>query len=95
MATWAAGAALTAAGNLWPAVARAVWVTWMTLAFPIGWVISHLVLGVAYYLVMTPMGWLMRLAGHDPMTRSFDAHATSYWAAHDPGTSKARYLRQF
>jgi fatty acid desaturase len=67
----------------------------MTLAYPIGWVLSHLVLAIAYYLVLTPMGWLMRLVGHDPMHRAFDQRAASYWVSHDPGTSKPRYLRQF
>jgi hypothetical protein len=93
--TWAIGAALSAAGAVWPSVARAVWVAWMTLAYPVGWVVSHLVLAAAYYVVITPMGWLMRAAGHDPMHRRFDPRATSYWKAHDPGTSKSRYLRQF
>ena len=95
VATWVLGTVLTVAGNAWPAVARGVWVTWMTLAFPIGWVVSHLVLGVAYYLVITPMGWLMRAFGHDPMQQGFDRRKASYWVEHNPGTSKRRYLRQY
>ena len=95
LVTWAIGAVVTVLGNISTKVARGVWVTWMTLAYPIGWVVSHLALGIAYYVIITPMGWVMRLAGHDPMDRGFDRQATTYWRAHDPGTSKARYLRQF
>ena len=95
LVTWALGAACTVASNLSPAIARAIWVTWMTLAFPIGWVLSHVVLAAAYYLVLTPVGWVMRLVGYDPMRRAFDPRASTYWTAHDPGTSKPRYFRQF
>jgi hypothetical protein len=95
LVTWGIGAVLAVAANLRPAVARGAWVTSMTLAFPVGWVVSHVVLAAAYYLVMTPMGWAMRMAGHDPMHRGFEPRATTYWKEHDPGTSKARYLRQF
>lgn len=49
------------------------------VAFPIGWVVSHVVLLIVYYLVMTPIGWIMRMAGYDPLERKPDLKVESYW----------------
>src|SRR5262249_39080951 len=94
-AVWAAGFVLSLTGYLVPALRRPLFVGWMCAAYPIGWVVSHLVLMTIFYLVLTPIGMLMRLFGRDPMTRSFDRSAQSYWVAHNPGGDASRYFRQF
>jgi hypothetical protein len=91
---WAV-AALGVAGYLRPGFIRPMYVVWMALAFPIGWTISHLLLLVVYYLVLTPIGLLMRLVGYDPMNRQFDRAANSYWTQHDPAAEKSRYFKQY
>ena len=68
---------------------------WMLLVFPIGWVVSHLVLVIVYYLAITPLGVLMRVFGHDPMKRRFDRQSVTYWSEHRTGVSVWRYFRQF
>jgi hypothetical protein len=57
--------------------------------------VSHLLLLVVYYLVLTPIGLLMRLIGYDPLQRRFDRSAQSYWTPHDPAADDARYFKQF
>lgn len=97
----AAGVVLAAAlavgtiGFVKPPFMRAIYVGWMIAVFPIGWVVSHVVLGVVFFLVMTPIGLLMRAMGRDPMERAFDRTATSYWQPRDTTTDVARYFRQF
>jgi hypothetical protein len=91
---WAVAAA-GLLGYLRPGVFRPVYVLWMALALPIGWTISHLLLMIVYYLVMTPIGLLMRLFGYDPMERQFECSAKSYWKTHDPAASTARYFKQY
>ncbi len=41
-------------------IRRTLYLGWMFLVFPIGWVVSHALLAFTYYLVVTPIGWLMR-----------------------------------
>jgi hypothetical protein len=67
----------------------------MVLAFPIGWTVSHLLLGSIFYGVITPIGLLLRASGHDPMMRKFDRNASSYWIDHRTGGDPTSYLRQF
>jgi len=78
-----------------PALGRRLYVGWMLAATPAGWTISHLVLGAVFFLVLFPIGWIMRLVGRDPMERTFDREARSYWIERDRRSEPARYFRQF
>jgi hypothetical protein len=82
-------------GLVWPSFIRPVYVVWMAAVLPIGWVVSHVLLGIVYFGIMTPVGLVMRLFGYDPMQLQFDRAAPSYWVAHNPGGDTARYFRQF
>lgn len=90
--TWAIAGLLGAWGLAVPSVIRPVYFAMMRAVFPIGWVMSHVILILAYFLILTPIGWLMRFF-HDPMQRRFDPHAKSYWAHWEPDDSE-RYFRQ-
>ena len=68
---------------------------WMILVSPIGWIISHLLLAVVYYLIITPIGLLMRLCGRDSLHRKFEADVETYWIEHRPDSDVSRYVRQF
>jgi hypothetical protein len=81
-------------GALAPQALKWIYVGWMVAVFPIGWTVSHLLLGVIYYAVLTPIGLLIRAMGHDPMNRKLDRSAKSYWSTHEQAPV-ARYFRQF
>ena len=92
---WGCAAAVTLAYYAAPPVRKPLYLGWMYAAFPVGWVMSHVVLGLVFYLVFTPVGLLMRLFGRDPMQRRFRREAESYWQEHDPHRKPERYFRQF
>lgn len=78
-----------------PAIQRSAFRAWMTITYPIGWTVSHIILGVFYFLIVTPIGLIMRLFGRDPMQRRFERDRPSYWVEHRVTASAARYWRQF
>lgn len=79
-----------------PSFMRVVYVGLSYLAWPIGFVVSHVLLGAVYYLLVTPIGLIMRAAGYDPMHRRFEAETRSYWIERDGGERDPRsYFRQF
>ncbi|MEX1229524.1 MAG: SxtJ family membrane protein [Planctomycetaceae bacterium] len=82
-------------GYFVPAVARVVYVGMMIVTFPIGWVFSHVLLGGIFYLVITPVAIMMKLFGYDPMKRTIDKTASTYWQPHPPITSTKRYFQQY
>jgi hypothetical protein len=82
-------------GVLWPESVRFVYLGLMVVTFPIGWLSSHLFLGVIYYGLFTPVGLWFRLIGRDALERRFDPSTETYWRPRSPAPPMRRYLRQF
>ena len=78
-----------------PSVARRLYVAWMLAFFPVGWIVSHVVLLIVFYAVLTPIGLLLRLCRHDPLHRRFDAKAHSYWLERRERPRPRDYFRPF
>jgi hypothetical protein len=94
-AIWAVGGVLAAIYLAAPRARRMIYLGWMYAAFPIGWTVSHLLMGVVYYLIITPIGVIMRASGRDPLSRRFDRTVQSYWTPHAPVRDVGRYFRQY
>lgn len=93
-----AAAALAAVGSVVLVLDRfGNWLfgTWMQLSLPFAWSVSTLLLVLAYYGVLTPIGLALRIFGRDPMQRRFDRQADSYWVERDASEDLQRYFRQF
>jgi hypothetical protein len=92
---WMAAAAVTLLYFVIPPLRRLIYLGWMYAAFPIGFVISYLVMILIFYVVVTPIGLAMRLMGRDSMCRGFEPAADSYWVEREGKSSQERYFRQF
>ena len=98
--TWTLSLAAIGAGAgvvfwLVPQTAKPFYLAWYFLACCIGIVVSNALLTAFYYLVITPVGLLMRALGRDPMQRRLDPAATTYWRDAEKGVDPRRYFRQF
>ena len=78
-----------------PAALKPLYVLMAVVFFPIGLVVSFLVMAVVFYLVLTPMGLVFKLIGRDSMNRKFEPAMPSYWIKRCPPASVKRYFRQF
>lgn len=67
---------------------------WMGLALVLGKVMAPLVIGVFYFLVVTPIGLGVRLLGRDSMDRKREGH-TTFWHPLRHRTTPSSYERQF
>src|SRR5688500_12362393 len=84
-----AGALLMSLGVLiflWSLVAPRslppVYRAWMAFGTKLGTIVSTVLLTVAYFLVVAPVGLIMRLTGTDPLDRAVRREAASYWHPH-------------
>jgi hypothetical protein len=79
-------------GLVLPRALRHPYRGWMALGHALGWINSRILLGLVFYLIVTPMGIVMRLSGRDPMRRGFDREAPSYRIGREarPGTHMRR-----
>jgi hypothetical protein len=84
-------------GLLLPALLKPFQKVWMTLALLIGWVMTHLILTILFYLVLTPTALIMRVLGKDILNLRFEKDsAKSYWIPRPTdGRQKSDYEKQF
>jgi ABC-type uncharacterized transport system permease subunit len=93
---WVMAVVVPVVGWLVPRFMRLVFVGMSIAAWPIGFVVSHVVLALVYYLVLTPIGLVMRALGYDPMSRRIDRDGGSRWVERAPDQGgPGRYFRQF
>ena len=78
-----------------PWALRPLYLTLTVVSMPIGFVVSHVLMGLLFYVVITPIGLIFRLLGRDPLCRAFDPTAKSYWVGREVVTDVKRYYRQF
>lgn len=83
---WILAALLWVPALLIPAVLQPVYTTWMKIGHAIGWVNTRIILGILFYVMVLPMGLIMRLFGKDPMARKRNKSAISYrvQSVHEP-----------
>ena len=65
------------------------------IAFPIGFVLSYVIMGTLFYLIIAPIGLIMRIFGQDPLNRAYLPGASSYWVDARQVRPKESYFRQF
>ena len=69
---------------------------WMTLAIILGWFMSRVILFILYYVIITPIGFLLKLIGKDFLNRKIDKTSQSYWEIREKKiTEQIDYERQF
>jgi len=90
---WIVAGVVSILGLVFPPIIRPVFVGLILLTYPIGWVVSHLLLGAIFYGVVTPIGISLRLAGHDPLQLKAPL-GNSLWKSSVGKTDPAGYLRQ-
>lgn len=78
-----------------PKANRILYVGLTLLAFPIGFVLSYVIMGTLFFLIIGPIAVAMRLFGKDPMHRAYDPNATTYWSPARPARDKESYFHQY
>jgi hypothetical protein len=68
---------------------------WIWFGLKLGRVINCLILGLFYFFVMLPIGFLMRLTGFDPMRKKRQTDGASYWTPVDRRANPETYPDTF
>ena len=92
---WAVAAVSSALAWTMPMVLLRPYQAATAISLPIGFVVSYVVLGILFYLVLTPLALVFRMIGRDMLARSFDRSASTYWVRRPPVTDITSYYRQF
>jgi hypothetical protein len=71
--------AIGLSGLLYQKPLKYIYVGLVCLTFPIGFIVSHVLLMLVFYLMFLPIGVCLRLFGHDPLNLRKPASTPSYW----------------
>lgn len=79
-----------------PELNRGLYVAIFLLTFPIGFVLSYVILGFVFFLVISPVGIFFRIVGRDRLRLRRGRAEETYWVRRpaEPGRP-ARYFRQY
>lgn len=86
------GGLLAAAGLVVPARLGPLQRSWMALAQALSRITTPVVLGAIYFLVFTPVSFILRLVGYNPIQRS--SAAETYWRSRSAEGGGASDLRR-
>jgi hypothetical protein len=94
---WLGGVGFAAGIILWllPQIAKPFYVVWYFLGCCIGIVVGNVLFALFFFLVFTPLGFLLRLRRNQPVTKGFDKSRKSYWRDAEKPVDLKRYYRQF
>lgn len=69
---------------------------WFRFGLLLHAIISPIIMGLLFYLVVMPTGMIMRLLGKDLLRLKFDPKADSYWIRREPpGPARGSFDNQF
>ena len=74
-----------------PSLLRPVYRGWMRFGEALGWLNTRIILSLVFFLVVTPIGLLMRLFGRSPIAT---AKRESYWTDVEPHSYGDRHVEK-
>jgi hypothetical protein len=73
------GGMLLVTGLVFPVALKYVEIVWMKFAVVMSFIMTRVILTIAFFFVITPMGLILRLMGKDLLQMKIDNQLTSYW----------------
>lgn len=92
---WSFALIVPIAGLFWRAGLRRLYIGLCYATYPLGYLISTVVLVTLYYGVITPIGLILRLFRHDPLAGRPGSGNTSYWHPRKNNRSPESYFKQY
>lgn len=69
---------LVCLGALLPHALRPLYQGWMRIGAVLGWINTRILLALCFYVLVFPLGLVMRLLGKDPLHKYWDSNLQTY-----------------
>jgi hypothetical protein len=79
----------------YPPANRPLYVALSLVSFPIGLVLSYVLMAVLFFVIFGVVAVIMRVLGRDPLHRAYDLQAATYWSTPRRSRGSESYFRQF
>ena len=91
-----AGAVLLILGVTIPAILKYIYWVWMIFATIIGWIMTRMILSLMFYMIFTPIGFILRLFGKQFIELNWNKTENTYWKYRSKSIfKKENYEKQF
>ena len=67
------------AGLIVPVILKPIYLVWMIFSVILGWFMTRFILSILFYLVITPIGLVLRILGKDLLALKRQEVQDSYW----------------
>ena len=88
-------AAFAAAALIRPQILHPLNRAWLALGRLLHKIMSPIVMGVIFFVTVTPTGWIMRLLGKDVLSLERRSDLESYWITREPAAGTESMKNQF
>lgn len=82
-------------GVLVPQILRPLEWAWMKFAVVLSFVMTRVILTLAYFLMITPFGLVMRMFGKDLLSLKLDKSKETYWVPVEPDGPGTRHTKPY
>ena len=94
-ALWGLGAVSCSLALIRPQLLLPLFVVLMIVAFPIGFVISNVILLILYYGLFAPIALVFKVIGRDSLSRTLEPETKTYWISRDTEKPVAQRFKQY
>ena len=91
---WIVLSVISVIGFKFPSLIRPIYIGLLIITFPIGWIVSHFLLFLIFVLLITPIGLILRVRGHDPLHLNKKG-ICSMWMKNEKPYNPSDYLKQY
>ena len=81
-------------GLLIPTSLKPIYIFWMAFSAILGWIMTRLILSLLFYVIITPIGVLLKIIGKDLLELKKRAINESYWNKRDKDLEKNQNLEK-
>ena len=64
---------------VWPRALKPIFDKWMKFALILNWIMTHVMLTIAWFILFVPMRVILRVAGKPMLKKQWEPDAASYW----------------
>jgi len=83
-------------GIIIPIILKPIYLVWMVFAVILGWIMTRIILSLLFYVIITPIGLLLRFFGKDLLGLKIQVAQRSYWNKRDSKIEKNQdYKKQY
>tara|TARA_B100000963_G_C22610617_1_gene664657 strand:- start:1052 stop:1468 length:417 start_codon:yes stop_codon:yes gene_type:complete len=78
-----------------PKLLKPIFISLTIVAFPIGFIISNIILAVIFYGIISPVAIIFKVFRRDALNRKIEPESTSYWILREEKSPVSQRFKQY